>query len=65
MIVDIVCKISEALEVFKANADLLGKKKAKKTENNENIEETAGFTFSKPKKCDAFAIRPAMWIVEK
>lgn len=43
-----------AFEVFKANADLLGRKKAKKSENSENTEETAGFTFSKPKECDEF-----------
>lgn len=39
-----------AFEVFKANADLLVKKKGKKDSN----EETAGFSFSKPKECDAF-----------
>lgn len=38
-----------AFEIFKANADLLGKKKAKNGD-----EETAGFSFSKPKECDAF-----------
>lgn len=49
-----------AFEVFKANADLLGKRKIKKSKNtetlsNENVESTVGFTFSKPKECDEFA----------
>lgn len=47
-----------AFEVFKANADLLGKKKkAKKSDADEKAEEegTSGFTFSKPKECDEFA----------
>lgn len=46
-----------AFEVFKANADLLGKKKkAKKSDADEKAEEdgTSGFTFSKPKECDEF-----------
>ena len=46
-----------AFEVFKANADLLGKKKkAKKAGADEKAEEegTSGFTFSKPKECDEF-----------
>lgn len=46
-----------AFEVFKANADLLGKKKkAKKADADEKAEEegTSGFTFSKPKECDEF-----------
>lgn len=56
-----------AFEVFKANADLLGKRKGKKnkndetqmentdnTEQEENPEQSAGFTFSKPKECDEF-----------
>lgn len=42
-----------AYEIFKANAELLGKKKGNK---NSEIEEqsNAGFSFSKPKECDAF-----------
>lgn len=53
-----------AFEVFKANADLLGKKKGKKKNKNDSgeeksdkenaNEESAGFSFSKPKECDAF-----------
>lgn len=44
-----------AFEIFKANVDLLGKKKNKKDDVKDNKEEeTAGFTFSKPKECDAF-----------
>lgn len=41
-----------AFEIFKANADLLGKRKAKNKEQSE--ESTVGFSFSKPKECDAF-----------
>lgn len=45
-----------AFEVFKANADLLGKKKGNKVikEGQENEEASAGFSFSKPKECDSF-----------
>lgn len=44
-----------AFEIFKANADLLGKRKAKNREKQESKEEaSAGFSFSKPKECDAF-----------
>ncbi|MGN0482094.1 MAG: hypothetical protein ACI4HI_00940 [Lachnospiraceae bacterium] len=50
-----------AYEIFKANADLLGKKKGNKKKKEENDEEnseeeqdSAGFSFSKPKECDAF-----------
>ena len=47
-----------AFEIFKANADLLGKRKAKKAKGEENKEQSeeasAGFSFSKPKECDAF-----------
>lgn len=48
-----------AFEVFKANADLLGKRRKRKVATNEHYgEQTAetsvGFSFSKPKECDAF-----------
>lgn len=49
-----------AFEVFKANADLLGKRKVNKNKNgetyeNEDSQSSAGFSFSKPNECDAFA----------
>lgn len=43
-----------AFEVFKANADLLGKKKKAGADEKAEEEGTSGFTFSKPKECDEF-----------
>lgn len=41
-----------AYEVFKANADLLGRTKKSDKDNDEKS--NAGFSFSKPKECDDF-----------
>ena len=41
-----------AYEVFKANADLLGRTKKSDKDNDEKS--TSGFSFSKPKECDDF-----------